>query len=378
MRTLVVTNDLPPRSGGIETFVHELLIRQPDPAAFVVLGPSHPDAASYDTTVPFTVVRHRAAVLPSRSMVRVIVAVAERFGCDQVVIPSAMPVGLMVPALRRAGLRVRLVMTHGNEAGWLRVPGMRALFGRIGRADAVTVLGEYTRSRIAPALRGGARVRRLAPAVDVDRFHPDVAGSPMRERWGLGDAPVVACISRLVPRKGQDRLIQVWPQVRARIPGARLLLVGEGPYRKDLERLATRLGVTDAVVFTGRVEYADLPAYYAACDVFALPCRTRRAGIDVEGLGIVLLEASATGRPVIAGDSGGAPDAVDDGVTGVVIPDDRGALVATICDLLDDPARRAAMGAAGRVWVTENWTWSVPAGRYASLVRGEDPDAVQQ
>ena len=375
MRTLVVTNDLPPRSGGIETFVHELLIRQPDPAAFVVLGPSHPDAASYDTTVPFTVVRHRSAVLPSRSMVRVVVAVAQRFGCDQVVIPSAMPVGLMVPALRRAGLRVRLVMTHGNEAGWLRVPGMRSVFGRIGRADAVTYLGAYTRSRIEPALRGGALVRRLAPAVNVDRFHPGVDGSAMRERWGVADAPVVACISRLVPRKGQDRLIEAWPEVRQRIPGARLLIVGDGPYRKRLERLATHLNVSDSVVFTGRVEHADLPAYYAACDVFALPCRTRRAGIDVEGLGIVLLEASATGRPVIAGDSGGAPDAVDNGTTGVVIPDRRDALVTAICDLLDDPARRARMGAAGRAWVTDNWTWSVPAGRFAALVRGDDPDA---
>lgn len=375
MRTLVVTNDLPPRSGGIETFIHELLIRQPDPAAFVVLGPSHPDAASYDTTVPFTVVRHRAAVLPSRSMVRVVVAVAERFGCDQVVIPSAMPVGLMVPALRRAGLRVRVVMTHGNEAGWLRVPGMRTLFGRIGRADAVTYLGDYTRSRIQPALRGGAIVRRLAPAVNVERFHPDVDGTAMRERWGVADAPVVACISRLVPRKGQDRLIDVWPEVCERIPGARLLIVGDGPYRKRLERLASARGVADAVVFTGRVEHADLPAYYAACDVFALPCRTRRAGIDVEGLGIVLLEASATGRPVIAGDSGGAPDAVDNGITGVVIPDRRDALIAAICDLLGDPARRARMGAAGRAWVIENWTWSVPAGRFAALVRGDDPDA---
>lgn len=374
MRTLVVTNDLPPRSGGIETFVHELLIRQ-DPSTFVVLGPANPHAASYDTTVPFTVVRHRTAVLPSRSMVRVIVALARQFGCDQVVMPSAMPVGLMVPALRRAGMRVRLVMTHGNEAGWLRVPGMAALFGRIGKADAVSYLGAYTRSRIEPALRGGAMVRRLAPAVDVTRFHPSVDGSALREQWGLTDAPVVACISRLVPRKGQDRLIQAWPAVRQRIPGARLLIVGDGPHRKDLERLAAKHQVTDAVVFTGRVEHHDLPAYYAACDVFAMPCRTRRAGIDVEGLGIVFLEASAVGRPVIAGDSGGAPDAVDDGVTGVVVPDRLDVLVDALCDLLADPAKREQMGRAGRAWVEQHWTWDVPARRYAALVEGRDPDA---
>ena len=135
----------------------------------------------------------------------------------------------------------------------------------------------------------------------------------------LAGRPVVVCVSRLVPRKGQDTLIRAWPQVRAAVPDAALLLVGGGPYAGRLQRLAGRLGVAGSVIFTGPVPWSELPSYYDAGDVFAMPCRTRRHGLDVEGLGIVYLEASATGLPVIGGDSGNAPDAIRDGETGYVV-----------------------------------------------------------
>ena len=177
------------------------------------------------------------------------------------------------------------------------------------------------------------------------------------------------CVSRLVPRKGQDTLIRALPAVRRRVPDAALLLVGGGPYRATLHRLAREAGVDEHVVFTGSVPWAELPAHYAAGDVFAMPCRTRRAGLDVEGLGIVYLEASATGLPVVAGDSGGAPDAVREGETGFVVRGrDVGAIADRVATLLADRDLAARMGAAGRAWVEAEWRWDTQAARMSTLL----------
>jgi phosphatidylinositol alpha-1,6-mannosyltransferase len=208
---------------------------------------------------------------------------------------------------------------------------------------------------------------RLAPGVDEAVFRPGAGGAEIRERHGLGDRPVVVCVSRLVPRKGQDTLIRIWPSVVAAVPGAALLIVGGGPYRAALERLRDASPVRDSIVITGGVPWSDLPAHYDAGDVFAMPCRTRRRGLDVEGLGIVYLEASATGLPVVAGDSGGAPDAVLPGETGLVTGDDDGVRAAVV-ELLNDPARARAMGEKGRSWIEREWRWDVQAERFAALL----------
>ncbi|WP_461030935.1 glycosyltransferase family 4 protein, partial [Streptomyces sparsus] len=238
--------------------------------------------------------------------------------------------------------------THGHEAGWAQLPGARRLLRRVGDAvDTVTYLGEYTRSRIAPVLSPAAadRMVQLPPGVDEKTFHPGSGGDAVRARLGLAARPVVVCVSRLVPRKGQDTLIRALPRVLERVPEAVLLIVGGGPYERDLRALAADTGVAGSVRFTGSVPWAELPAHYGAGDVFAMPCRTRRGGLDVEGLGIVYLEASATGLPVVGGDSGGAPDAVLDGETGWVV---RGGDAAQTADrlitLLGDPELRRRMG----------------------------------
>ncbi len=260
--------------------------------------------------------------------------------------------------------------THGHETGWVALPGSRQLLQRIaGDLDVLTYISEYTRGRLAPALAGRTRLAQLSPGVDVDRFRPDADGGAVRERHGLGDAPVVVCVSRLVPRKGQDVLVAGWSSVLARHPEARLLLVGGGPAERSLRRAVEARGLAHSVVLTGGVEPAELPGYYAAGDVFAMPCRTRRAGLDVEGLGMVFLEAAACGRPVVAGTSGGAPETVQEGVTGhVVDPRSPQAVAATIVDLLDDPARAQAMGAAGRRWVEQRWSWTTIAATFADLL----------
>jgi phosphatidylinositol alpha-1,6-mannosyltransferase len=239
-----------------------------------------------------------------------------------------------------------------------------------GDLDVLTYISEYTRARLAPALGGRTRLAQLSPGVDVDRFSPDTKGADVRQRYGLGEAPVVVCISRLVHRKGQDVLVAGWPQVLARHPAARLLLVGGGPAEASLRRAVTERGLEGSVVFTGPVAGADLPAHYAAGDVFAMPCRTRRAGLDVEGLGMVFLEAAACGRPVVAGTSGGAPEAVQDGVTGhVVDPRSPEVVAGTIADLLADPERARAMGRAGRAWVEQRWSWTTIAATFADLLQ---------
>jgi phosphatidylinositol alpha-1,6-mannosyltransferase len=232
-------------------------------------------------------------------------------------------------------------------------------------------LGEYTRSRIAATVGddAAARMVRLTPGVDSDVFTPDADGRAVRQRYGLGDRPVIVCVSRLMPRKGQDVLIRALPRVLRRVPDAALLLVGGGPYRGDLDKLVREHGVEGDVVFTGSVPWPELPAHYAAGDVFAMPCRTRNRGLDVEGLGIVYLEASAAGLPVVAGSSGGAPDAVREGITGHVVEgEDVDAVATRLIERLSDPQGSQAMGQRGREWVQQEWSWGRQAQRLTDLL----------
>ncbi|WP_406042504.1 glycosyltransferase family 4 protein [Micromonospora sp. NBC_00898] len=372
-RTLLVTNDFPPRPGGIQSFVHHLAVRQPA-GSVVVYASSWRGAEKFDADQPFEVVRERTRVLlPTPLIARRAAKLARSYDCDTVWFGAAAPLGLLAAGLRRrAGIRRAVALTHGHEVGWAALPGARAALRRIGRGvDVTTYLGEYTRVRLARVLDGVTELRRLAPGVDVDTYHPSVDGEPVRVRLGLADRPVVVCVSRLVPRKGQDMLIRAMPEIRRRVPDAALLIVGGGPYRATLEKLARQTGVERDVVFTGSVPSAELPAHYAAGDVYAMPCRTRNRGLDVEGLGIVYLEASATGLPVVAGDSGGAPDAVREGETGYVV---RGRDVAQLADrvamLLADRDLARQLGAAGRAWVEKEWRWETQAQRMAALLAG--------
>ncbi|MFE2058728.1 glycosyltransferase family 4 protein [Streptomyces sp. NPDC059446] len=378
-KTLIVTNDFPPRPGGIQAFLHNMALRM-DPERLVVYastwkrGAEGAEAtAAFDAEQPFTVVRDRTTMLlPTPRVTRRAAGLLREHGCSSVWFGAAAPLGLMAPALRRAGARRIVATTHGHEAGWAQLPASRQLLRRIGEGtDTITYLGEYTRSRIAAALTPAAagRMVQLPPGVDEKTFRPDSGGDRVRARLGLTERPVVVCVSRLVPRKGQDTLVLAMPAILARVPDAVLLVVGGGPYAGQLKKLAAETGVQDSVRFTGPVPWEELPAHYGAGDVFAMPCRTRRGGLDVEGLGIVYLEASATGLPVVAGDSGGAPDAVLDGETGWVV---RGGSAEESADrivtLLQDPELRSRMGERGRAWVEEKWRWDLLAGKLEALL----------
>jgi phosphatidylinositol alpha-1,6-mannosyltransferase len=375
-RTLLVTNDFPPRPGGIQQFVHNLAVRQP-PGSVVAYASSWKGAAAFDAEQPFEVVREKTGVLlPTPAVARRAAEIARSHGCDSVWFGAGAPLGLLADGLRRrAGVERAVSLTHGHEIGWAALPGARQLLRRIARGnDVVTYLTEFQRVRLDRALHGLTALERLTPGVDVETYHPEVDGSAVRARHGLSDRPVIVCVSRLVPRKGQDMLIRALPTIRRRVPGAALLIVSGGPHRAKLEALARAEGVASDVVFTGSVRWEELPAHYAAGDVFAMPCRTRGAGLDVEGLGIVYLEASATGLPVLAGDSGGAPDAVREGETGYVVGgSDVPAIAGRLADLLSDPARARAMGAAGRAWVEKEWRWETKAAQLTELL-GEVPE----
>ncbi|MFE3324192.1 glycosyltransferase family 4 protein [Streptomyces sp. NPDC059176] len=378
-KTLIVTNDFPPRPGGIQAFLHNMALRL-DPERVVVYASTWKRTregveatAAFDAEQPFTVVRDRTTMLlPTPRVTRRAAGLLREHGCTSVWFGAAAPLGLMAPALRRAGARRLVATTHGHEAGWAQLPASRQLLRRIGEGtDTITYLGEYTRSRIAGALtpEAAARMVQLPPGVDEKTFHPGSGGDVVRERLGLSDRPVVVCVSRLVPRKGQDTLILAMPAILAAVPDAVLLIVGGGPYEAKLRELARSTGVASSVHFTGSVPWEELPAHYGAGDVFAMPCRTRRGGLDVEGLGIVYLEASATGLPVVAGDSGGAPDAVLDGETGWVVrggvPEESAERITT---LLEDPELRRRMGERGRAWVEERWRWDLLADELRSLL----------
>lgn len=373
-RVLLVTNDFPPRRGGIQSYLEALVgeLVAAGSHTLTVYAPAWKGSESYDRDAPFSVIRHPGTLmLPVRSVADRMRTLIERHQIDTVWFGAAAPLALLAPVARAAGVRRVVASTHGHEVGWSMFPLARTALRRIGNTtDAVTYISDYTRNRFASAFGPRAALEHLPPGVDTDRFAPDeVARAELRVRYGLGSRPVVVCLSRLVPRKGQDMLIRALPLVRQTVADAALVIVGGGPYGSTLQRLAGRCAVSEHVVFTGAVPGDELPAHHALADVFAMPCRTRGSGLDVEGLGIVYLEASATGVPVVAGRSGGAPETVRDGETGTVVDgSDVGAIATAVTDLLADRQRAADMGAAGRRWVVENWQWRIQAARLAELL----------
>lgn len=313
-RILFVTNDFPTRRGGIETFVLSLAQNLP-PDEVVVYTASMPGDLDYDAGLPFPVYRDPASMLlPTSAVARRVVEVMRRHDCDRVVFGASAPLGLLAPALRRAGAKRVVALTHGHEVWWARVPVTRQLLRRIGDSvDVMTYVSEWCRERIAPALsvEAAARMQRLSPGVDTERFYPGCGGAEVRERHGIpADSPVVVCTARMVKRKGQDTLLKAWPGVLRELPEARLLLVGDGPNRRRIERLAGSLGIKNEVIFVGSVPWEAIPSYTDAGDLFAMPVRSRLVGLEAEAFGIVFLEATACGLAVLAGASGATEEVV--------------------------------------------------------------------
>ena len=361
---LLVTNDFGPRAGGIESFVIGLLERIPV-GEVVVYTSFQPDHESYDqkwlSDYQVRVIRDKSKVLlPTPRVIRELQALIRQNSITKVWFGAAAPLGVASRWLRKAGATRIVALTHGHEVWWSKIWPFSWAISEIGKqVDYLTYLGTFTKSALSPHIKDASKLIRVAPGIDTDHFSPSDSMS-LRQRHGLGSRLTIVSVGRLVHRKGQDRLIEALPKVLESIPDAALVLVGEGPYRKHLDALVNKYDLSGNVFFIGRINFAELPNYIGMGDVFAMPSRSRLFGLEVEGLGIVYLEASSCGLPVIGGSSGGAPDAVLDGETGYVVDgNDLTAISTQIVRLLSDAKLRKEMGERGRKWAIENWRWEI-------------------
>ncbi|CAB4820827.1 unannotated protein [freshwater metagenome] len=372
---IFVTNDFGPRAGGIETFVIGLIERLPF-GCVTVFTSDQGDTSDYDRewqrTHGVKVVRDRSKILlPTPRVNRAVARIIKNDQIKTVAFGAAAPLALMSPTLRRAGAERIVALTHGHEVWWSKVFPFNVAMRFIGNTtDALTYLGNFTKREISQSLssKGTKAMVKIAPGIDVEHFRP-VDASGLKKELGLENKKVLISVGRLVHRKGQDKLIEAMPTIIAQIPQAHLVIVGEGPYRENLTQRVDKLGLASHVSFIGRIQYSELPHYLCVGDVFAMPSRSRFFGLEVEGLGIVYLEASACGLPVIAGASGGAPDAVLEGVTGVVVNGlDVEAIATSSIELLRDADTRKRMGAAGRQWIQDQWRWELWAKEFSALL----------
>ncbi len=374
-KTLFVTNDFGPRAGGIESFIIGLIEHLPFGSTTVYTS-AQGDTHAYDATwlekYGVRVIRDRAKILlPTPRITGDIVRLIKAEAIETVAFGAAAPLALMASRLRGAGVGRIIALTHGHEVWWSKVFPFTRAMRRIGSSvDVLTYLGEFTRTAIAGALApksAGAMVK-IAPGIDTEHFAP-IDSTSLRESLGLSQKKVIVSVGRLVHRKGQDRLIESMRAIVQEVPTAHLLLIGEGPYREHLQALVRKYALDDHISFIGRIQYADLPQYICLGEIFAMPSRSRFFGLEVEGLGIVYLEASACGLPVIAGASGGAPDALIDGTTGVVVDGlDSAAIAVAAINLLNNPAQARLMGQAGRRSIVEKWRWQIWADAFKKLI----------
>ncbi len=369
MRHLLVTNDFPPKLGGIQTYLWELWRRLP-PGDVTVLTAAHPGAPGWDGEQPFRVERVRSRVLlPTRGLRRRVDDLGREVGAGIVLLDPALPLGLLGPGLETPyGL-----VLHGAEVTVPgRLPGSRWMLGRVLRgARLVVAAGGYPAAEAERAAGRPLPTVVVPPGVDTERFRPSPPGERADERASLGlpvDGRLVLGVSRLVPRKGFDVLIRASATLARDRPDLTLAIAGGGRDRTRLERLAARTGAPAR--FLGRVPDAELPALYGCADVFAMVCRNRWAGLEQEGFGIVFVEAAAAGIPQIAGDSGGAGEAVVDGVTGIVVerPRSVAAVEIALAGLLDDAQQRTAMGVAARKRAVADFAYGVLADRLAAAL----------
>jgi phosphatidylinositol alpha-1,6-mannosyltransferase len=355
VRILLVTNDYPPKPGGIQQYLGSLVPALD--AEVLVLAPSD------DGPAPGTVERHRRRfVWPTPGALRWLRSQAASFRPDVVLFGAPHPLAHLGPALRRSSGIPYAVLCHGAEVTIpAAFPVARQLVRwPLRRADVLLAVSRFTAARVERLT--GRPVTYLGAGVDVGAFRP------------AGRTPttaVVGCVSRFVPRKGQRRVLRAAAAVRSGGIDLEVLLVGRGRDEAALRRLAADLGLP--VRFEVGVPWERLPELYREMTVFAMPCRSRWFGLEVEGLGLVFLEAAATGLPVLAGDSGGSPETVLPGVTGYVVADDA-ALEEGIEMLLADRTRSAGMGAAGRRRVEAEFTWDSVAGRLLGALAGRSPD----
>lgn len=377
-KVLLVSNDYPPVLGGIQSYVRDFLSLVNAPVTVLASRSDVRAAAAYDAATGIPTYRYPTRMLlPTPAVAAAMSTIIAAEGITTVWFGAAAPLALLAPAARRAGATRIVASTHGHEVGWSMIPGGRQALRRIGdTVDVVSYISEYTRGRLADAFGPHPEWIRMPSGVDTSYFQPAGGlGQPARDEGvsdgmadgvtggvnggGLepGTGVTVVCLSRLVPRKGQDTLVRVWPEVVARYPDTRLVIVGSGPYEARLKAMVAQRGLAGSISFVGAVSDEGKRELLAGADIFAMPCRTRGGGLDVEGLGIVFLEAQAAGLPVIVGRSGGAPETITSD-TGIVV-DDAASLREALLALIGSEQLRQRMGTAARNFAVTEWDWQV-------------------
>ncbi|HJY31387.1 MAG TPA: glycosyltransferase family 4 protein, partial [Actinomycetota bacterium] len=369
-RTLLVTNDYPPQVGGIQRTL-EALVRRLPPDRVAVLCPNAEGGNAFDRAAPYAVYRQPERFLwPLPEVRRRLHEAIRSFGAEVVLFGAVYPLALLGPGLAETGTPY-LAAAHGFEY-WLSIaPGTHALVRRAtARAARVPVMCSAFIARVVrTAVPDDVPVSVMYPGADLEAFRPDLPYGDLTDLHGVTDRPLIVCVSRLVARKGQDVLIRAMPRIRREVPDASLLIVGDGPDRDRLDRLAAD-APDGSVAFAGQVSEGDLPRYYRAGNVFAMPCRSRLGGLEVEGWGNVFLEAAACARPVVVGDSGGARESLAPGHTGLLVKgSDVDEVAGAVGSLLADPERADAMGRAGRERVERAFGWSRAAEQLAGWLR---------
>jgi phosphatidylinositol alpha-1,6-mannosyltransferase len=386
---LLITNDFGPRAGGIETFIHGLLERMPH-GSCIVYTSSQEGNEEFDqkwlTHFGVEVVRDRSKILlPTPRVAKKIKEILSTRNISHIWYGAAAPLGLLNPALKRyqsnsstpsPSLRT-VALTHGHEVWWAKIPPFSLVFRGIASSlDQIGYLTTYTRNEISKGIseRDRSKLRQIAPGIDINHFRqsPDIEFEKnFRHRYGVENKRLIISVGRLVHRKGQDRLIEALPKILDEIPDAHLLLVGEGPHRRKLDRIASRLKVQSAITFLGRLHLDELPKHLSLAEIFAMPSRNRLAGLEVEGLGIVYLEASSCALPVIAGRSGGAVDALIDGETGLLVDGTKVDEIATACiQLMKEKEFSTGLGKRGSEWVREQWSWDRWSAEFQTALLG--------
>ena len=374
-KILCITNDFGPRAGGIETFVIGLIERMPR-GSVIVYTSQQGDTASYDqkwlNDFGVEVIRDRAKILlPSWRVGSALRTLVRERGITQVFFGAAAPLGLLSHRLRRAGVTRIVALTHGHEVWWSKLWPFSWAMRRIGNGvDALTYLGSFTKAAISRSLTDSAAsaMVRIAPGIDTQHFAPDATAAALKAELDLRDKRVIVSVGRLVHRKGQDTLVEALPEIISHYPDAHILFVGVGPHLEYIHKRAIQLGVLSHISFVGRVHFQELPRFISVGEIFAMPSRSRLAGLEVEGLGIVYLEASACGLPVVGGISGGAPDAVLEGETGYSVDGLQPSAVAgAIISLLGNPELGKKMGERGRQWIIDEWEWRHWSARFNAL-----------
>ena len=372
---LCITNDFGPRAGGIETFVIGLVERMPH-GSVVIYTSQQGDTSEYDhrwlTEYGVEVIRDKSKILlPSFRVGRAVRNLVATRGIKNVFFGAAAPLALLAQGLRKVGATRIVALTHGHEVWWAKVWPFTIAIRRIGNGvDILTYLGDFTKNAISRSLSRTAQASmvRIAPGIDTSHFAPVSDAQQLKKELELDQKRVIVSVGRLVHRKGQDTLVDALPSILKEFPEAHRLFVGARPHLEYIHKRAIQLGVLNNISFVGRVQYDELPRFICVGEIFAMPSRSRLAGLEVEGLGIVYLEASACGLPVVGGRSGGAPDALLEGETGYAVdglePDE---VAAAVIKLLKDPDSAAAMGRRGREWIIQEWEWQHWSSRFNKL-----------